>query len=955
MTKRRWPDVCLVVMLFAFLAVPAIGPARAGEIEKDLLAGFQQGKGSQNFFVEFKDKADLSAAYSIADWAERGRYVWNALVATAEKSQKQALSYLASQGIPYKSIKIDNSLYVKGGTLDHALALASLPGVDRVRAERIVPLPEPIPGVESAQINGVEWGIADIKANDVWSGFGATGEGIVVANIDTGVLYTHAALKSKYRGFLGDSSYDHNYNWWDPSRVCGNPSTAPCDNNGHGTHTMGTMVGDDGLGNQIGVAPGARWFACKGCESSSCSESALLECADFVLAPWDLNHANPDPAKRPHIVNNSWGGGGGDTWYQGKVQAWSAAGIFPAFSAGNSGPSCNSLGSPGDYQESFATAAHDSSRTIADFSSRGPSAFSGPRVKPNLSAPGVSVRSAWNDGGYYTISGTSMASPHTAGAVALLWGAVPSLLGQISSTFDALEYYTDKTAPAGNCGGPGGGTLPNYTYGNGYLNIFNAVAAMSTPAPYLTFHSAQVDDAEGCLPNGELDAGESTLLSIELRNIGLLDATNVSATLSSSSPYVMITNATATFPDIPTGGTGWSQPPQFELTVSASTPPMTKISFTLEITADGFSGSSSFTLSAGGFNMSPLEPFNPIDATVGEPLNLGDDAAASRPIGFDFDYLGTTYNTVLISSNGYITFGTSGTAYTNSPIPDPAEPNNMIAPFWDDLNPGAGGNVYVLLTGTAPNRIFTIEWAGVPHYSNVGNATFEINLYEGTNHIVFQYMDVVFGDAGYDRGASATVGLENADGTAGVQFSYNAPSLNDAMAIRFAPRSCGGPPECYTLTLSHTGSGSDPVASPLNSPGCSQGQYSPGAHVTLTAAPASGWKVKNWTGTDNDASTSTTNTVTMPWSDHAAAVNYTQQQGCFIATSAYGTELAGKVSVLSAFRDRVLLASEPGRAFVKMYYTHSPAIADYIGAHGWLKALVRVLLAPIVGFVSLLV
>ncbi len=949
--EKRAINPWLLCALCACLVCVGLSQARAGEIDKELLNGFQT-NATQNFFVQFKDKADLSAAYSIKDWAERGRYVWDRLVAVADKSQKQALAYLKSQGLAYKSIKIDNSIYVKGGSLNQALALSSLPGVERVTPEKIFPLPEPLPGTIAAQIDGVEWGIADIKANDVWSGFGVRGEGIVVANIDTGVLYTHAALVTQYRGNLGGGSFDHNYNWWDPSRVCGNPSTAPCDNNGHGTHTMGTMVGDDGGSNQVGVAPAAQWFACKGCESNSCSESALLECADFILAPWDLSKSNPDPAKRPHIVNNSWGGSGGDSWYRDKVQAWSAAGIFPAFSAGNAGSSCNTLGSPGDYQESFGTAAHDITRTIAYFSSRGPSAFSGPRVKPNLSAPGVNVRSAWNDGSYNAISGTSMASPHTAGAVALLWSAVPSLIGQISSTFDALELYTDKTAPAGNCGGPGGGTLPNYTYGNGYLNILTAVAAMSNPAPYLTFNSAQVNDEEGCLPNGELDPGESALIAVELKNIGLLDATNVSATISSSSPYVIITNATASFPDIPTGETGWSQEPQFAVTVSSATPPMTKIAFTLEITADGFSGTSSFTLSAGGFIVSPLEPFNFIDATVGTPLNLGDDQASSRSIGFGFNYLGTTYDTVLISSNGYITFGTNGTEWVNTGIPDPLEPNNLIAPFWDDLNPGAAGNVYVLLTGEAPNRIFTIEWAGVPHYSNVGNATFEINLYEGINHIVFQYLDVMFGDPNYDKGASATVGVENADGTAGIEFSYNSPSLNDTMAIRFAPRTCGGPSECYALTLSHTGSGSDPVPSPLHSPGCPEGAYTPGTLITLTASPASGWKVKNWSGTNNDASTSTTNTVTMPWNDHAAAVNYVQQ-ACFIATAAFGTAMEEKVSTLSAFRDKVLMSRDTGRAFVHAYYKYSPPVAEYIAQRAWLKHLVRVLLAPVVGLASL--
>ncbi|MFZ3071125.1 MAG: carboxypeptidase regulatory-like domain-containing protein, partial [Anaerolineaceae bacterium] len=179
---------------------------------------------------------------------------------------------------------------------------------------------------------------------------------------------------------------------------------------------------------------------------------------------------------RPNIVNNSWGGGGGDTWYQAKVVAWRAAGIFPAFSAGNSGSACSSLGSPGDYQESFASASHQSSRTISSFSSRGASAFGDdPYTKPNISAPGSSICSSVpTDGWDCSYSGTSMASPHTAGAVALLWSCNASLIGDMAATFEVLQDTAD-VAPDGNCGAPADGE-GNYTYGYGYLNVLAAGA-----------------------------------------------------------------------------------------------------------------------------------------------------------------------------------------------------------------------------------------------------------------------------------------------------------------------------------------------------------------------------------------------------------------------------------------------------------------------------------------------
>lgn len=162
-------------------------------------------------------------------------------------------------------------------------------------------------------------------ATEVWSGLGSTGQGIVVANLGTGVQFDHPALVNQYRGNHGDS-FDHNYNWYDPAKVCGNPSTEPCDNYGHGTHTMGTMV-DDGTGNRIGVAPGARWIAAKGCEYNSCSSTSLLAAGQWLLAPTDLNGQNPRPDLRPNIVNNSWGGPGQDPFFQDIVTSWVASGI----------------------------------------------------------------------------------------------------------------------------------------------------------------------------------------------------------------------------------------------------------------------------------------------------------------------------------------------------------------------------------------------------------------------------------------------------------------------------------------------------------------------------------------------------------------------------------------------------------------------------------------------------
>ncbi len=457
----------LVALTLALLFFPFAG-AQSGDaldkIEPLLLETFST-EGTSDMIIRFTEQADLSPAYSM-DWAARGEFVYNTLKETAERTQGNAKKYLDARGLAYHTFIAGNELYVWGADLSAAQDLAGLPEVYYIRAPRVYHI-DPLIEVErpaSQAPTALAWGLIDVGADQFWGTFGWQGDGILVANIDTGVQYNHPALDQAYKCWPDPTDPAC---WEDPSNICGG---SMCDNSGHGTHTMGTMVADDDptLTWQAGMAPNAQWIACKGCESSSCSSFALNTCADWILAP------DGDPANRPHVVNNSWGGGGCNTWYQAKVQAWRAAGTFPAFSAGNSGSGCSTLGSPGDYQESFGSAAHDSSRNIAGFSSRGPSCFGHePYTKPNISAPGVSVCSTVPGNGWScSYSGTSMASPHSAGAVALLWSCNPSLIGQIDMTFEALQNNTDAP-PAGNCGAPPDGE-GNYTYGYGYLNVYNA-------------------------------------------------------------------------------------------------------------------------------------------------------------------------------------------------------------------------------------------------------------------------------------------------------------------------------------------------------------------------------------------------------------------------------------------------------------------------------------------------
>ncbi len=455
-------------------AVPGL-PQLDPQVQNEL-----EGGGTSDIVVVLESQADLSAAGRITDWAERGQYVYDTLNAHAARTQTGIRRALDAAGVNYKPLYIINALIVDSADANTVGMLLARPDVAQVVGNHAIKVENRETSVFNQALQSppgpeaVGWNISLINADDVWAK-GYTGVGIVVAEIDTGTQWDHPALKLKYRGWNGASA-DHNYNWYDPY---GQYPTAPYDPGGHGTHVMGTMVGDDGAANQIGVAPGAKWISCKGGDAVSgyLLTTELLECAQWILAPTDLTGANPMPELRPQVVNNSWGGGPNDYWYTGAVSAWRAAGIFPAFAAGNEGPGCSTTHSPGDYWNSFATGAINNTSTIASFSSRGPALYTGIN-KPQLTAPGVSIRSSVPGSGYANYDGTSMASPHTAGAVALLYSAAPELIGRIEWTTAMLNMNAFGIGANEGCGGDQPGDIPNNTYGFGRLDILASVDAI---------------------------------------------------------------------------------------------------------------------------------------------------------------------------------------------------------------------------------------------------------------------------------------------------------------------------------------------------------------------------------------------------------------------------------------------------------------------------------------------
>ncbi|MEH0973334.1 S8 family serine peptidase [Micromonospora sp. CPCC 205546] len=424
-----------------------------------------QGKTEGDFWIRFKDRADLSEAAAIKDWAKRGTAVADALKKTAAGSQSKIRAELDGSGTKYETFWATNAIKVSGGSLTMAQSLAAHAEVEGLYAPVAYQVPEVSEGTDEKTVNALEWGIANINADDVWSQYGAKGAGITVANIDTGVQFDHPALVNSYRGNNGDGTFDHNYNWYRATGSC----AAPCDTNGHGTHTMGTMAGSAGA-NQIGVAPDVKWIAANGCCPS---DAALVTSGQWMLEPTDLNGQNPDASKRPNIINNSWGTTlpSNDPFMEDVTLAWTASGIFGVWSNGNSGSACQTSGSPGSLVSNYSAGAYDVNNNIASFSSRG--AGQNGEIKPNIAAPGVNVRSSIPGGGYASYNGTSMAAPHLAGAIALLWSAAPALVGDVTATRALLDGSAVDKADA-QCGGTAD---DNNVFGEGRLDALALLSA----------------------------------------------------------------------------------------------------------------------------------------------------------------------------------------------------------------------------------------------------------------------------------------------------------------------------------------------------------------------------------------------------------------------------------------------------------------------------------------------
>ena len=482
--RRLLVVLVIIAIILAGTALPVSAAEWRAKVDPWVMQTASQGE--TEFLVYLTAQADLSTARDLPTKLEKGVYVYQTLSSLAERTQKGLVSQLDRMGVEYRPYWIANMIWVRGG-FSTVQTLAARADVAHIYANPHVAMEAPTEeSTIDSSVQGVEWNISKVKAPDVWA-LGYTGQGVVIGGQDTGYQWDHPALKNQYRGWDG-SSADHNYNWHDavhgnPNNPCGSDSTEPCDDWGHGTHTMGTMVGDDGGANKIGMAPGARWIGCRNMDSGVGTPATYAECYQWFIAPTDLNGENARPDLAPDVINNSWGcptseGCTDPNVLLTVVQNLVAAGIVSAHSAGNSGSSCSTISEPAAiYDESFTVGATNSNDAIADFSSRGPVSVDGSnRSKPDISAPGVNIRSSVPGGGYESgWSGTSMAGPHVAGLVALLISAKPELRGQVTEIETTIERTALPRTTGQACGGDLPNEIPNNTYGWGRIDALTAV------------------------------------------------------------------------------------------------------------------------------------------------------------------------------------------------------------------------------------------------------------------------------------------------------------------------------------------------------------------------------------------------------------------------------------------------------------------------------------------------
>ncbi len=499
MLGKTWTNPWALVPVLALSSglLFGAGASHQAEVEPGVVEELAR-NGRAEVLVVFAEKADLRAAGAQPTRRARGRFVYEALTQVARRSQGGLRALLDARKISYRAHYLGNMIRLE---VDRQLLdqIARRPEVARIERNPEVQALDPMPAGEPEAVSTIEWNLTEVGAPTLWAG-GYKGGGAVVATADTGVAWEHPALKPHYRGWDGISA-DHAYNWHDA--IAG--QAAPLDQHGHGTHVTGIMIGDDNAGNQIGVAPEAQWIGCRNMNASGIgSPSSYTECFEFFVAPYPAGGdpmVDGLPGMAPDVINNSWTCPASEScsWNTLRriVEQVRAAGILVVSAAGNGGSAgCSSISQPpAIYDASLSVGATSSNDSIASFSSRGPVVVDASgRLKPDLAAPGVGVRSSLPGGTYASFNGTSMAAPHVAGVTALLLSANPALSGLPDRLEAVLLAGARPMTAVVECGGESPGVVPNNTFGTGILFAPDSLTADPFDLDTLPFGSDNCPD-----------------------------------------------------------------------------------------------------------------------------------------------------------------------------------------------------------------------------------------------------------------------------------------------------------------------------------------------------------------------------------------------------------------------------------------------------------------------------
>lgn len=820
----------------------------ADKLDAGLVKAFKKApNATTDFWVLFRGEAKLDKATSVHAPARRSEMTVDLLKAEARESQAEARAVLAAGASNFKPYWVVNAIRVNGGSLELAYTLAADPNVEElIPPVNYVPV-EPIKRPErldTTPSDGPEWGLENIHAPDVWETYGARGDGLTVANIDTGVEYDHPALVESYRGNNGDGTFSHDYNWLDTNETT---SPFPIDGNGHGTHTMGTMVGDDGGQNQIGVAPGSNWIAANGCCRS---DQTLIDSAQWMLAPTKVDGTAPRPDLRPDIINNSWGSQSpsNDPFMADISAAWAASGIFAVWANGNIGPNCNSSGSPGSLAANYSVGNYDQGNAIHSSSSRG--AGENGEIKPNISAPGTNVRSAWRGGGYVTISGTSMATPHVAGAIALLWSQQPSLKGDIAATSAALDG-TAMDSPDSQCGGETGDNGDdNNVFGEGRLDALALVEANPPEVPGTI--RGQISNDKGDPIDGATIALERTdglRRSARADNDGrfqiAVPAGQYQATASAFGHKSDTATVTVTTDEITTRDFSLTANPTFTVTGTIIDKRTGKGVPGVDVSVSGAGANALARTDAAGvfelsgvpgpawqaLNVKPAACYLPTtrvvkvdgDGELGSPIAIRpggdvhwpsgqappygyncatekrvwysmsgaktlpvptDGFALKRTLPFRFFYFGKPYSSLYVSRQPAVSFWPSSVEAGRPKV------RYGLLPYLAGIRQDLDHPVQMKVSGRAPNRRATIQFTDLTYWAYPElKVDVQVTIFENSGEIAFAYNNIDEGSL-IEASGSVVVYDQREDVPNlydhGLGYAFNSPALSDRWQARFA-------------------------------------------------------------------------------------------------------------------------------------------------------------------------